>query len=170
MENSPKVIKSRARFVVLFLLYIGLFSLPWLIDLRLAEASGFDAYNAYVARIAAFFYNLFSDDKAVVNGATILSGGSSVVIKAGCNGLFMALIFCSAVAAFPATLRQKLYGVGIGTALILLFNLLRVEALFFVYKEFPQYFHTTHVVAAQFVGIMFAIFLWMIWLNEMEKV
>ena len=170
MNTSMTAANNRTKFILLYLFYIGLFSLPLLIDLRLADARGSDTYNAYIARISTFFYNLFADDKAVVNGATIISGSSSVVIRAGCNGLFMAMIFCSAVAAFPATLRQKIYGMGIGAVLIFLFNLVRVDALFFVYKEFPQYFNSTHVVAAQFVGIMFAIFLWMIWLNEMEKV
>ena len=169
LDNTATATGGRTRFIFLFLLYIGLFSLPSVIDIGWPAKETIEAYNAFVANTSVFFYNLFALEKAVTHGTTIISGNAVVSLYTGCNGVYMAIIFCSAIAAFPATWRQKLYGLAIGLVFIAFFNIMRVDALFYVHKNFPQYFDTAHIMAAQFAGIAFAMVLWIIWLNDLEK-
>jgi exosortase/archaeosortase len=53
-------------------------------------------------------------------------------IEAGCNGIEAVIILAAAMLAFPAVLLQRLAGLLIGTATIVLLNIVRIMSLFYL--------------------------------------
>jgi exosortase/archaeosortase family protein len=153
----------------MYLLFIAVFSLPYLADKRWGDERWLTVYNSFIAKTSASFYNVFAGEKAVSRGMIIVTGKTAVEIKTGCNGLLMIIIYCSGVAAFPASLRYKFYGLLTGMFAIFIFNVVRVDTLILIIKFWPDWFEMAHVTAAQFVGILFALMLWMQWLNGVER-
>ena len=167
MNRFP--VSRKSRFALAYLLFMFLFSLPYLADERFNDLKVTKTYNGFIASASAGLYNIFPGEDVMVSGATISGGGKAVEVKTGCNGLLMTLIYCAGVAAFPAALRWKVIGLGAGLFGIFIFNLLRVNALFLIYRHLPEYFHTAHVTAGQFIGILFSLSLWVVWLNGTER-
>ena len=162
-------ISRRTKFVVLYLLFIAIFSLPYLADKHWGNEKVLNRYNSFIAMTSASFYNIFASERAVSRGMIIVTGSTAVEIKTGCNGLLMIIIFCSGVAAFPSSLRYKAYGLFVGMLAIFAFNVVRVDALILIIKFWPDWFEMAHVTAAQFIGILFALVLWIQWLNGVER-
>jgi exosortase/archaeosortase family protein len=121
-------------------------------------------FTPVAATGAGWIIRLFSSD-VVVRGSVIQGGGFAVNIYYGCDAEDVVILFCAAVLAFPGGWRAKLIGVGAGTLLIVLFNLVRIVSLFYVGVWAPSYFETAHYVVWQLVGIVFATLLFFVWIE-----
>jgi exosortase/archaeosortase family protein len=169
MGKDKLFLSRRTRFVVLYLLFIVIFSLPYLADKHWAGERGLTKYNSFIAGTSAWFYNIFASERAVSRGMIIVTGSTAVEVKTGCNGLLMIIIYCSGIAAFPSSFRYKMQGLLVGMVAIFAFNVVRVDTLILIIKFWPDWFEMAHVTAAQFVGILFALMLWIQWLNGVER-
>jgi exosortase/archaeosortase family protein len=74
-------------------------------------------------------------------------------------------LFSVAVIAFPGKLKQKLIGVFSGIIILYVLNQLRIVSLYLTGIYYPKAFELMHVEVWQFLFIIFAIALWVIWIK-----
>jgi exosortase family protein XrtM len=103
--------------------------------------------------------NLFMPSEHVSASGTMISGSVSLNIVTGCDGMEGFILIISAICAFPALISRKCAGIGIGTIVIYIANLLRVVALYSTLKLHPDAFSFMHMYVGQvyivFAGFMF---------------
>ena len=100
----------------------------------------------------------------VVRDGTILGAGQfRVDVSPACSGAVPTMIYLSAVLAYPASLRSKAVGAGLGVVVINSLNLIRVVALFLIGLYASHLFHDTHVYIAQALVVAAAVAVWLFW-------
>jgi exosortase H (IPTLxxWG-CTERM-specific) len=109
-------------------------------------------FTAGIARAGAAVLKVLGEPVTVA-GTEIRSSAFAVRIENGCNGIETALLFGSAVLAFPAPWRRRLAGLLVGFLAIQLINLVRVVSLFWIGAHRPAFFSSsrqrTHQVRAR---------------------
>jgi exosortase H (IPTLxxWG-CTERM-specific) len=108
-------------------------------------------------------------EPVTVNGTEIRSPGFSVNIENGCNGVETALLFGSAVLAFPARWVRRLLGLLLGFLAIQAINLVRVVTLFWVGLHKPSLFHSSHTVLWQSAIVLFGVLLFLFWASRESR-
>jgi len=101
-----------------------------------------------------------------VDGQVLSSPRFAVTIYNGCNGLEAILVFVAGVLAFPASWRARLLGVVLGVVAVQLLNIVRVVSLYYVGVWRPEWFTTAHVLVWQTIVILFAVVLWLFWVQR----
>ncbi len=124
--------------------------------------------TAGIARTSAVVLNAIGE-KVSVSGTEIRSGGFAVQIENGCNGVEAALLFGSAVLAFPAPWRGRLYGLVAGFAAIQALNLVRVVSLFWIGAHRPALFSSSHTVLWQSAVVLASVLLFLFWASREQK-
>ena len=124
-------------------------------------------FTAGVAHASAALLNLLSE-KVSVAGTELRTAGFSVDIENGCNGVETALLFCSAVLAFPASWRAKLSGLALGFFAIQLLNLVRVVTLFWIGHHRPALFSAAHTVLWQSAVVIAGVLLFLLWASRQK--
>jgi len=152
------------RFFVLFLvLLIGLFTLE---VLEPVQQHFVFPFTAGIAKVCSWLVQLFDSD--VVSSGKILrslSNGFAVEIQPGCNGIEALIILFAAMFAFPAPLKSKFIGFGIGFAAIQLLNLVRIISLFYLGQWNMTWFEWFHLYLWQALIILDALVVWLVWLR-----
>jgi exosortase/archaeosortase family protein len=106
---------------------------------------------------------------AVVNDATVTAAGVSFNVISDCTPLLPTSLFFSACLAFPATWRWKAVGLALGAALLWLYNLTRVLALFWVKARWPVAFEFVHVYLWQTATLIVVFLLFVLWLRAQPR-
>lgn len=122
-------------------------------------------FTAGIARVAAATLDLFGED-VEVSGTEIRSARFAVNIENGCNGVETALLFVSAVLAFPAPWKRRLTGLGLGFAAIQAVNLVRVVSLFWIGAHRPALFSASHTVLWQSAVVLCGVLLFLLWASR----
>jgi len=151
-----------ARF--LLLLVTCYFAVAW----RPVNDAVIVPFTAGVARAAAALLGLLGEPVSVA-GTVIRSSRFSVEIENGCNGIETALLFGSAVLAFPAPWRRRAVGLVLGFAAIQLINLIRVVTLFWIGAHRPVFFNSSHTVLWQSVVVLCGVALFLLWVSWEQK-
>jgi exosortase H (IPTLxxWG-CTERM-specific) len=125
-------------------------------------------FTAGIAHVSAAVLNLFGAGVTVA-GTQIRSGSFAVGIENGCNGVETALLFGSAVLAFPAPWKRKLLGMALGFAAIQLVNLVRVVSLFWIGAHRPDLFSASHTVIWQSVVVLCGVLLFLLWAAREQR-
>ena len=125
-------------------------------------------FTAGIARVSGVVLNLFGSGVAV-EGTEIRSDRFSVGIENGCYGVETALLFGSAVLAFPAPWKRKLLGLALGFAAIQLVNLVRVVSLFWIGAHRPALFSASHTVIWQSVVVLCGVLLFLLWASREQR-
>jgi exosortase H (IPTLxxWG-CTERM-specific) len=154
---------AAARFVVRYvLLLVGLFAvMAW----RPVNDHVVDPYTTFVAHEAAVVLKALGE-QVRVHGQVLSSPRFAVTIYNGCNGLEAILVFVAGVLAFPAPWRARLLGVVVGFVAVQVLNVVRVVSLYYVGVWRPDWFTTAHVLVWQTVVILFAVVLWLFWVQR----
>src|SRR5262245_42749154 len=126
-------------------------------------------FTPLAARLSGAIIRLANPDVAV-NGSIIQGKGFGINIYYGCDAEDVIMLFVAAVIAFPAAWRAKLVGVLAGTALIVVFNLVRIVSLFYIGVWAPSVFDTAHFVVWQVTGVVFATTLYVLWIERVADV
>ncbi|HPC83056.1 MAG TPA: exosortase H [Thermoanaerobaculaceae bacterium] len=167
MAGWRELVRTPAgRFVAVYALILTVgFTI---LALRPVNDSVVNRYTTFVAHEARLALSLLGED-ATVQGQILSTPRFSVAIYNGCNGLEAILVFVCGVLAFPAAVKRKLIGVAIGFLAIQAFNLVRIVALFYtgVYK--PEWFGASHVLVWQSLVIVFAVSLWVLWVQRYAR-
>lgn len=151
------------RFVGLYALILTVgFTVLALKPVNDSVVNGYTTFVAHQARLTLLAFG----EHATVQGQVLSSPRFSVAIHNGCNGLEAILIFVCGVAAFPSPWRRKLVGVAVGFAAIQLFNIVRIVALFYTGVFRPEWFGASHVFVWQSLVVVFAVGLWVLWVQR----
>ncbi|MCX7896033.1 MAG: exosortase H [Thermoanaerobaculum sp.] len=148
-----------ARYVVILVVGFAIMALKPVNDKII------NPYTSFVAEEGAFALRLFGED-ARVHNQILSSSRFAVAIYNGCNGLEAILIFGCGVLAFPTPWPRKLLGLLLGFLGIQLFNVVRIVALYYTGVFRPQWFSTAHVLVWQSLVILFAVSLWVLWVQR----
>jgi exosortase H (IPTLxxWG-CTERM-specific) len=165
-EASPEAGRSRATrlssFLFLAKFLVLLLVLYFLVAWGPVNDHVIVPFTASIASMSAAVLKVIGEP-ITVNGTAISGGGFGVNIENGCNGIETALLFVSAVLAFPATWRSRLLGAAAGLAAIQVINLVRVVSLFWIGRHYPGFFHSSHTVVWQSVVVLFGVLLFFLW-------
>ncbi len=152
------------RFSILFIvLLLGLFTLE---VLKPVQEHVILPFTAGIAHVSVFIIELF-DDGVESMGKVIrdLETGFAISIEPGCNGVEALIILFAAIFAFPASLKHKLIGFGIGFLAIQGLNLVRIISLFYLGQWNMTWFNWFHLYLWQALIILDALVVWLIWLR-----
>jgi archaeosortase B (VPXXXP-CTERM-specific) len=150
------------RFVFLFLLYLGISSVGYP-ELRDRYRPIMEALMVGTAKLQYFMLLPFTEDVST-NGTLIMFKGFSVKIIEECTGVYEALIFSSAVLAFPTTWAKRGIGFAFGVPAIYAFNALRILVLIVVGKFYPASFEFMHLYFWQATLIVMITSVWSLWI------
>lgn len=127
-------------------------------------------FTTGLAHISAFLVKLW-DDAVQSQGKVIWSTetGFGVSIEAACNGVEAMIILFAALMAFPATWKQRMVGLLIGTIAIQALNLVRIISLFYLGQWDKDWFEFFHLYLWQMLIILDALFVWLLWLRWIAR-
>jgi exosortase family protein XrtM len=77
-------------------------------------------------------------------GRAIVSPGANLRVTRGCEGVEMFLMLVAGILAFPATLRQRVQGLLLGSMLAYLLSVARLMALHYVLRYSPNAWEALH--------------------------
>lgn len=157
-----------ARFLILFVVFIAVLMFVQL--LPVVDAHVITPFSGVLADVSAFLIKLF-DDNVSTSGKVIRStiNGFAVSVERGCNGIEALLILFAAIFAFPAPLKHKLIGFGIGFLAIQGMNLVRIISLFYLGQWSRTWFDWFHLYLWQALIILDALVVWLIWLRYLPS-
>ena len=149
-------------FVILIAVFFTMLTYPPIVDRvdfswMLAQASAWlsGLFLRGLGQVAGF--------PVIVDGTNLASGDFRVDVSPACSGAVPAMIYVSAVCAYPASRRAKMIGAAIGIGVIGGVNLIRVVTLFLIGLFYNEYFHDTHVYVAQALVVAIAVATWLFW-------
>lgn len=156
------------RFLVLFLtMLLVLFSLE---ILNFSQQNIILPFTSFLADVSTSIVTLFDADvTSYENVIASNSNGFAVRIEAGCNGVEAMIILFCAIMAFPATLKYKAVGLGIGFVAIQALNLVRIISLFYLGQWSLTAFKWFHLYLWQALIILDALVVWLVWLKYMPR-
>jgi exosortase H (IPTLxxWG-CTERM-specific) len=126
-------------------------------------------FTAGVARVSGGVLRLLGEP-VTVEGTAIRSSSFSVEIENGCNGVETALLFGSAVLAFPAPWRRRGAGLVLGFVAIQFINLVRVVTLFWIGAHRPALFGSSHTVLWQSIVVLCGVLMFLAWAIREQRV
>lgn len=148
------------RFVVLFGVFMG--GLYAVTATSFFEKRGWVPYLDLNAEVSGAILAFLGQD-VTVSGRTISSPRASLLIERGCDAIHPSALFVSAVLAAPTSVWSKLWGMVVGTSLLMVTNLVRIITLFYIRKHWPDLFQMMHIEVWQALFIFLAILLWVVW-------
>ena len=156
------------RFISLFL--VCLFVLFTLELVQPVQTHVILPFTAGVAHVSVWVMHLF-DHNVVARQNDILDAttGGGIEIVAGCNGVEAVLILLSAIIAFPAPWKHKLFGIALGFLAVQAVNLLRIVCLFYVHQWNDVWFEWFHLYLWPALIILDALVFWLIWLRYLPR-
>ncbi len=153
-----------SRFILIFLvLLFGLFALE---VLAWTQTHIILPFTAVIADVSVAIVTLFDSD-VLASGKVIrsLENNFAISIEPGCNGVEALIILFAAIFAFPAPLKHKLVGFGLGFFAIQAVNLLRIISLFYMGQWNREWFDWFHLYLWQALIILDALVVWLVWLR-----
>ncbi len=102
-----------------------------------------------------------------VDGTVMWSDTFAVNIVAECTSVGPLVLYVGAVAAYPASMLSKGLGVLLGLVSLTLVNLVRIMSLFLIGSAYPQYLDVAHLLVWQTAIVLFAIVLWLLWVERL---
>jgi exosortase/archaeosortase family protein len=149
-------------FFLLIVVFFSMLTYTPIVE-RIDIAAGLAHGSAWLSWLLLRGLGLFLGYDVSRNGTILGTPGFEVDVSPACSGAVPSMIYLSAVLAYPASLRSKCIGAGMGLAVINGLNLIRVVALFLIGLYFAQLFHETHVYIAQALVIAVAVATWLYW-------
>jgi exosortase H (IPTLxxWG-CTERM-specific) len=140
------------------ILFYVLYRNPWV------EQAIFTPLVNFYALVSGMFLSLIGY-ATEVSGDLIYSSQFSVSIKKGCDAAEPMAIFIAGIVAFPALIKKKFVGLGIGLFILFLLNVVRIATLYITGIHYPDFFESMHLAVWQVAFIFVAILLWFLWLK-----
>ena len=158
--KGPRM-KSAGRAIIILLslavslgVYFRLFGTPLV-----------DAVSRWTAMSTGQVLNVLG---ASVSTTGTIVGSSSFAynIVAECTAVGPIILFAGAIIAYPTAFRSKMLGIAIGVVSLSVINLVRLVSLFYIGAAFPEYLPMAHFLVWQAAIIIFAILLWLFWVER----
>ena len=119
-------------------------------------------FTALVAQVSGGLLKLIGQDVTVA-GTVIRSARFAVNINNGCNGVEAMLILLASIAAFPASMKSRAIGLGLGALAVQVLNAIRIVTLYLLGAYQPRLFDLFHTAVWQIAIIMAAIGFFLLW-------
>lgn len=123
--------------------------------------------NEITAQLLAFALRLLGNTSSV-EGSIVRSQIFSLEIIFECTAILPIVLFVAAVAATPSQTKAKLWALAWGLPAIVLFNIIRLVSLVYIGHLMPEAFETVHLFVWQPLMILFALALWLWWLERLH--
>ena len=149
------------RFVVLFLVYLTAAAAAYPI-LRNRYRFVLDAVMRATARLEYLIFRVFTPDVSSSDTLVVFQGTSVKIIEE-CTGVYEAIIFASAVLAFPASWKDRSIGLLLGCPLIYAINAVRITTLIAALRYYPSAFEFMHLYFWQATLILMIMSVWALW-------
>ena len=154
-----------ARFYMVFLPCLMVFGIAYIL---LRSSSLLGPLLELNATISSALLNLLGASTEV-DGALVLSSSFTFDVIAECTSLLFSCIFVAAVLAWPATMRQRIVGIGVGLVALFVLNLVRIGVLFYVGSHFPGFMDVAHYFLGQLAMVLLTLGLWLLWIKATER-
>lgn len=156
---SRAVMGFVARFVAGWAIVLGL--VAWVPGLD-RWAVGHTVFS--LGLVARLFRMPFEASGSVIDVSNV-----GMQIVPDCTPLMPTAALAIAVVAFPATWRWRLIGLGAGTVVLWVYNLVRIYALVPVLRYRPEWFEFIHVYLWQTTTLLVVFALFMMWLGAQQR-
>lgn len=146
-----------------FGLLIAATVLAWAVNMpaRLAAPQRWLASSATgLARLAGGTAEVAADQ--------ISAAGLTIDINYECTGVYVLMILCTFLLAYPASWRSRLAGAAIGIGLLTAINILRISVLVRIAELWPSLFAYFHEYVWQGVFLVLVIVYAMSWVERVE--
>ncbi len=157
LNPITKFILKFAIFMTLLALLFGYF--------RTKFPEVINVYVSFTASLAERLLHLigFSPQQE----ANLLSLESfSVEVALECAGIYQVMVFTSAIMAFPADAKKRLWGILLSIPLFYLVDLFRICSLLLVGNFHPQLFEFIHLYTGQIFVIFVVLLAWLFWIKK----
>ncbi|MDG4597610.1 MAG: exosortase H [Candidatus Contendobacter sp.] len=123
-----------------------------------------EPFTAAVAKVSAVVLQAF-DSTVQAQGIVLrdIETGAAVSIQPGCNGVEAMIVVMAAIAATPATWKQKLAGLAIGFLAIQALNVARIISLFYLLQWNPVWFEWAHLYLWQALIMLDGLIVYLLW-------
>ena len=149
------------RFVFLFLLYLTAAAAAYPV-LRDRYHFVLGAVMRGTARLEYTIFRVFTPDVSSSDTLVVFQGTSVRIIEE-CTGIYEAIIFASAVLAFPTSWKNRSIGLLLGCPLIYAFNAVRIATLIAALRYYPSAFDFMHLYFWQATLILMIMSVWALW-------
>ena len=149
------------RFIVLFVLYLSAAATAYPV-LRERYRFVLDALMRGTARLEYWIFRVFTPDVSSSDTLVVFQGTSVKIIEE-CTGIYEAIIFASAVLAFPTSWKNRSIGLLLGCPLIYAFNAVRITTLIAALRYYPSAFDFMHLYFWQATLILMIMSVWALW-------
>ncbi|MER2603151.1 MAG: exosortase H [Candidatus Competibacter phosphatis] len=125
-------------------------------------------FTAVVAQVSAVVLQAF--DSTVRAHGIVLSNvetGAAVSIQPGCNGVEAMIVVLAAIAATPASWKQKLIGLGLGFSAIQTLSGIRIVSLFYLLQWNPVWFEWAHLYLWQALIMLDGLIVYLLWVRTL---
>lgn len=154
-----------AVFIAMFALLQGLYSTAkdtWVERLVIDQVT---------VKSAAWLIQVFDPATGVQPvGSRLRAPGGGINVINGCEGTDVVFLMIGAMLVAPISMRAKLIGGLLGTALVLVLNQARVIGLFYAYRFDRNLFDMMHGVLAPLLLIIAAAWFFVLWLHRHSHV
>lgn len=121
------------------------------------------------AKISSVILNIFGFGTTAA-GDQIYNDDFVVSIKGGCDGMEATALYICGILAFPlVALKNKWKGLLTGILVLATINIFRIVGLFLSGLYWPSAFEFLHLHGGVVIFTIFAIILWVIWVNRQIK-
>ena len=168
-EHSESPLATRMQtfvFLSTFVLLLVLFQLFFYSESAQIKGGAIHTYRVWMTEAAAWLLNNLG--YPVVAKETYIFGqrGALLYVMAGCDGLQVTAAFAAAIVGFPVRLSSRIYGLVLGTALLLATNVVRLTTLYLSVRYTEDLTDTFHHYVWPAVLIFFGLalfFTWAVW-------
>lgn len=166
-EKPKSGLKRYLPLIKFFGIFIGVIVFYYVVLIGFGE-SIFTNYITATTQLAGMIINLFGGN-VTVEGIRIISESFVIFLSFGCEGSEAIMIFIAGVAAFPASVKQKLIGFFAGGLFLYFMNLFRIVLLYFIGKTNVGAFDSFHNEILPVLFIIFSLIVWAIWIKWTSK-
>lgn len=160
--NSQLINRLLLKFIGLMALFYLLWGTPFVQKILIAPiAQAYAKVSGVILNLVGYGVNVRQD--------VISSPDFSISIKNGCDGIEGLAIFLCAIAIYPATIRQKIKGLGYGICFLVILNLFRIITLYMTGIHLPNLFDVMHESIWQILFIALTIVALFMWIDSLPK-
>ncbi|MCU4139689.1 MAG: Exosortase/Archaeosortase [Methanophagales archaeon] len=162
--ERAREMEEALKYVALFLAFCLAF---YLVYYFLRLRCSLSLLNDMTALILGGIFSLCGAN-VILKGATLSINGFVLEIIDECTAVFSSIVYCSAVLAYPTTLKKKCIGIAFGVPALYTINIIRLFILTLIGIHHPEMFEFVHVYLWQASFIIFVVVIFLLWLNSIR--
>ena len=166
-EGREPSTKTQRRVIIRFLVvFFACWAALLVVGIRFGDRLLF--LNTINAKMLFHLMSFFGFN-TYISGSVVSFNQASMEIITECTGLQLFQIMLALVIAFPATIKQKLIGFGIGVPYVIVINTIRLIVISLVLWKWPSYFEIVHQYVWQIVLIALVLAYGIWWMRKVSE-